>query len=157
MVYLRLSLYLTPKNGLALITLADIYDRLKQNEEAIAVYEGVPDGSPLRTTADIQIAQLLDNLNKKAESAHYLEQIVAAHPDNEDALLALGNSQRNDKNSARPPRPIPRLCPSRRAREGRSGRSITSVASPTNATSNGTRPSPISARRSCSSPISRWS
>ena len=100
MVYLRLSLYLWPKNGLTLITLADIYDRLKQNEEAIAVYEGVPQISVLRTTADIQIAQLLDNLGKKDESQKYLQQIVNDHPDDEDALLALGNSQRGDKKYA---------------------------------------------------------
>jgi tetratricopeptide (TPR) repeat protein len=97
MVYLRLSLYLWPRNGISLITLADIYDRLKQNEAAISVYEGVPDPSPLRTTADIQIAQLLDNLGKKTESAKYLQDIVAAHPDDEDALLALGNEQRGNK------------------------------------------------------------
>ena len=98
--YLRLSLYLAPKNALTQITLADIYDRLHQNEEAIAVYEGVPEGSVLRTTADIQIAQLLDNLGKKQDSADYLRHIVADHPDDEDALLALGNAQRNDKKYA---------------------------------------------------------
>ena len=100
MVYLRLSLYLAPKNALTQITLADIYDRLHQNEQAIAVYEGVPDGSVLRTTADIQIAQLLDNLGKKKDSAEYLQHIVADHPDDEDALLALGNAQRGDKKYA---------------------------------------------------------
>ena len=100
MVYLRLSLFLAPKNGLALITLADLYDRLKQNEQAVAIYESVAEGSPLRTTADIQIAQLLDNLGKKKESADYLGRIVADHPDDEDALLALGNAQRGDKKYA---------------------------------------------------------
>ncbi len=99
-VYLRLSLYLMPKNGLSLITLADLYDRLKQNEAAISIYESVAEGSPLRTTADIQIAQLLDNLGKKAESTNYLRHIVADHPSDEDALLALGNAQRSDKKYA---------------------------------------------------------
>lgn len=100
MVYLRLSLYLWPKNGLTTITLADIYDRLKQDEEAISVYETVPDTSVLRDTADIQIAQLLDTLGKKDESQKYLQQIVGAHPADEDALLALGNAQRGDKKYA---------------------------------------------------------
>lgn len=97
MVYLRLALHLWPKNGITLITLADIYDRLKQNQEAISIYESVPDSSPLRTTADIQIAQLLEGLGKKSESAKYLKGIVATHPNDEDALLALGNAERGEK------------------------------------------------------------
>ena len=100
MVYLRLSLYLWPTDGLTTITLADIYDRLKQDEAAISVYETVPNASVLRNTADIQIAQLLDTLGKKDESQKYLQQIVGTHPDDEDALVALGNSQRADKKYA---------------------------------------------------------
>lgn len=100
MVYLRLSLYLWPRNGIATITLADIYDRLKQNELAVSIYESVPDQSPLRVTADIQIAQLLDNMGKKTEASKYLQDIVDAHPNDEDALLALGNAQRGAKNYA---------------------------------------------------------
>ena len=97
MIYLRLSLYLWPKNGLTLITLADIYDRLQQNEGAISLYETVPEASPLRTTADIQIAQLLTNLGKTDESQKYLKQIVEQHPKDEDALMALGNAERDAK------------------------------------------------------------
>ena len=100
MVSLRLSLYLAPKSGLTLITLADIYDRLKQNQEAIAVYESVPESSVLRPTADIQIAQELETLGKKEESTKYLERLVAEHPTDEDALLALGNLQRGEKKFA---------------------------------------------------------
>ena len=76
---------------------ADIYDRLKQNEEAISLYESVPEPSPLRTTADIQIAQLLSNLGKTEESQKYLKQIVDEHPKDEDALMALGNAERDAK------------------------------------------------------------
>ena len=97
MVYLRLSLYLSPKNGLTLITLADIYDRLKQNQEAVSVYESVPEASVLRPSADIQIAQELDTLGKKDDSAKYLERLISERPTDEDALLALGNLQRGDK------------------------------------------------------------
>ena len=99
-IYMRLSLYLAPKNGLTLITLADTYDRLKQDEEAISLYENVPEQSPLRTTADIQIAQLLSNLGKTEESRNYLRQVVTEHPKNEDALMALGNADRDAKKFA---------------------------------------------------------
>ena len=100
MIYLRLALYLAPKSGLTLITLADVYDRMKQNEEAIALYQTVPESSPLKTTADIQIAQLLTNLGKTAQSQKYLKEIVADHPKDEDALMALGNAERDDKRFA---------------------------------------------------------
>ena len=100
MIYLRLSLYLAPQNSLSLLQLADISDRLKQYEQAIAIYESVPDTDVMRTTADIQIAQMLDSLNKHEEAEKYRARIVAAHPADEDALFALGNSQRAQKKFA---------------------------------------------------------
>lgn len=96
-IYMRLSLYLAPKSSLTLITLADTYDRLKQDEEAISLYENVPEQSPLRTTADIQIAQLLANLGKADQSRDFLHKVVAEHPKDEDALMALGNADRDAK------------------------------------------------------------
>ncbi len=100
MIYLRLSLYLAPQNSLTLLQLADISDRLKQYQQAIAIYESVPDSDVMRTTADIQIAQMLDNLDKHDEAEKYRARIVAAHPNDEDALFALGNSQRAQKKFA---------------------------------------------------------
>ena len=97
MIYLRLSLYLAPNNGLALVTLADVSERLKQYEQAIEIYNMVPESSPLRTNADIQIALLLETLGKTEEASKHLQSIVAAHPNDEDALSALGNLQRSRK------------------------------------------------------------
>jgi len=100
MIYLRLSLFLNPQNGLATITLADIYERLKQNEQAIDVYNTVPESDPLRTTADIQTGELLEALGQSEEAAKYLKKIVTDHPKDEDALSALGNLERSRKNFA---------------------------------------------------------
>lgn len=97
MIYLRLALYLTPGNSLALVTLADVSERLKQYEQAIDVYNMVPENSALRTNADIQIALLLETLGKHDEASKHLETIVAEHPRDEDALSALGNLQRSRK------------------------------------------------------------
>jgi tetratricopeptide (TPR) repeat protein len=99
-VYLRLSLYLSPKNGLATVTLADIFERLKQYEQAIEVYDSVGDDSPLRVNADIQTALLLETLGKTEEAQKRLQDIVAARPKNEEALTALGNLQRSRKQFA---------------------------------------------------------
>ncbi|VTZ24964.1 TPR repeat-containing protein [Methylocella tundrae] len=100
MIYLRLSLYLAPQNSLAIISLADIYERIKQNEQAIDVYALVPAKDPLRTTADVQTGLILATLGRTEESATFLKRIVDEHPDNGDALSALGNLQRAHKQYA---------------------------------------------------------
>lgn len=97
MVYLRLSLYLQPQNALATVTLADIYAHLKQNEQAIDVYESVPDSSPLKANADVQTGITLDALGRSDEAIKHLDAIVAARPADLDALSTLGNIQRAQK------------------------------------------------------------
>jgi Flp pilus assembly protein TadD len=97
MIYLRLSLYLAPNNSLANITLADLYARLKQNEQAIAVYGRVPDASALRNNADVQTGLTLDVMGKPDDAIKYLNDIVAKHPRDLDALTTLGNVQREQK------------------------------------------------------------
>ncbi|RYC34076.1 tetratricopeptide repeat protein [Lichenibacterium minor] len=100
MIYLRLSLYLAPNNSLANITLADLYARLKQNEQAIAVYGRVPDASALRNNADVQTGLTLDVMGKPDDAIKYLNDIVAKHPRDLDALTTLGNVQREQKRYA---------------------------------------------------------
>lgn len=97
MIYLRLSLTLGPDNMPAIFTLAEIYERLQQEEAAIAVYDGVADGSPLRLAADVRAAALLEKLGKKQEANAHLQQVVDAHPQNPDALTALADLQRSRK------------------------------------------------------------
>ena len=100
MIYLRLALYLTPQNSLAIITLGDLCERIKQNEQAIDVYGMVHENDPLRTTADIQTGQILETLGRPDEAAKYLKRVVDENPKNEDALSALGNLQRAHKHYA---------------------------------------------------------
>ncbi len=97
MIYLRLSLYLAPQNGLALITLADLYARLKQNEQAIDVYGLVPEASPLKDNADVQTGLTLDVLGRPEDAQKYLLGIVTDHPEDTEALTTLGNIQREQK------------------------------------------------------------
>lgn len=97
MIYLRQSLYLNSDNGLAQVTLADVYERLKQYEQAIDAYDGVPEKSPLRVNADIQIGLLLETMGEKEKATKYLADVVKEHPDDADAQTALGNLQRSRK------------------------------------------------------------
>jgi tetratricopeptide (TPR) repeat protein len=100
LIYLRMSLYLDPDNSLAILTLGDLYERLKQFEPAIDIYESVPETDPLRLTSDIETAEVLEKLGQSDKATKFLEAIVADHPDNEDALTALGNLERMHKHYA---------------------------------------------------------
>ena len=64
LVYLRLSLYLRPSNDLTAVTLASLFEQLKQGDQVIAAYQMVPASSPLKLGADIQIALELDSMGK---------------------------------------------------------------------------------------------
>jgi tetratricopeptide (TPR) repeat protein len=97
LIYLRLSLFLSPENALATITLGDVYERIKQEETAIDLYDSVADDSPLRVNADVQAALLLEILGKPKEAMEHLLAVVTAHPRNQEALTALGNLQRSRK------------------------------------------------------------
>ena len=101
MLYLRLALWMAPENGLAVITLADVYDRLKQAERANDTYDLVAEGSPLRRSADLQIAINLEQLERKDEAVQRLEKIVATDPKDIDALNTLGNIYRARKDFGR--------------------------------------------------------
>ena len=97
LIYLRLSLFLAPDNALATITLADIYERMKQEEIAIDLYDSVPKDNPLRVNADVQAALLLETLGKTKEATDHLQTVIADHPKDQEALTALGNIQRSRK------------------------------------------------------------
>lgn len=96
-VYLRLALHLAPEHALAIISLGDLYERIKQGERAIEVYESMPLDSPLRISAELQIGHVLEALERSEEAQSHLERLVARHPQNPDALLALANLQRSRK------------------------------------------------------------
>ena len=100
LVYLQLSLHLAPNHPLALLALADLYESLKKPELAIAAYERVPENSPLRRNALIQMAGDLDSLDRSEEAQRHLEALIKQRPDDLEAILALGNVQRGHKKFA---------------------------------------------------------
>ena len=76
MIYLRLALALDPQHGLALVTLADVYERMKQNEQAIRAYEMVPASSPLYENAEVQIGLLLETAGRPEDAQKHLTALV---------------------------------------------------------------------------------
>jgi tetratricopeptide (TPR) repeat protein len=97
LAYLQLSLYLNPQQQLALLSLADLYEAMKKPELAVNAYSRLPADSPLKRGAEIQTAINLDSLERTDEAKKILERLAEAKSDNRDALLALGNIQRERK------------------------------------------------------------
>ena len=97
LVYLQLALYLEPNHGMALLSLADLYETLKKPELAIKLYERVPAASPLARSAQIQSAIDLDALDRTDEAKKRLDHVIAEHAKDTEALMALGNIERGRK------------------------------------------------------------
>ena len=97
LVYLQLALYLAPHQPLALLSLADLYEQMKNPLLAIKVYERVPQNSPLRRNSEIQLAVNLDTLDRTDEAKQRLQKLIAERPDDVDAIMALGNILRGRK------------------------------------------------------------
>nr|WP_272903749.1 tetratricopeptide repeat protein [Xanthobacter agilis] len=97
LVYLQLATWLDPEHPFASLALADLYEQLKQPQKAIALYETVPAGSPLRRNAEVQLAINLDAIDKPDEARKHLEDIIAADPKDLEAIVALGRIQQSRK------------------------------------------------------------
>lgn len=97
LVYLRLSLYLRPSSDLTAVTLASLFEQLKQGRQAVTAYQLVPSSSPLKMGADIQVALELDSMGENDEAMRRLTEIVAARPHDVEALSALAELQRSTK------------------------------------------------------------
>lgn len=99
-VYLRLALHLDPKNDMALISLADIYERLKRYEHANQLYEKIDPSSPYAPAAEVQAGLNYETLGQTDEAIRRLSDVVARRPDDVDALSALANVYRVQKKYA---------------------------------------------------------
>ena len=97
LVYLRLSLFLRPHDDLASVTLANLFEQMKKDDLAVAAYEAVPEGSPLRDDSEVQAALVLDNDGQSDEAIRRLTAIAAARPHDPDALAALAGALRSAK------------------------------------------------------------
>ncbi len=157
LIYLRLSLYLDPQNSLAVLTLGDIYERMKQYEQAIDVYQTVQETDPLHLTAEIEIGQVLENLGRTDDAMQHLKNLVDEHPNDEEALSALGNLQRAHEHYAEA---VADLYAGHRkidqAGKGQLAALLFPRHLPMKGRRIGRRPKPTSNTRSNSSPISRW-
>jgi tetratricopeptide (TPR) repeat protein len=99
-VYLRLGLHLDPDHPLALVSLADTYERLKQFDRANEIFARIPKGSPIRASADIAIGSNLEQMSRGDEAVAHFETLLKQRPDDVEVIMALGNVLRARKRFA---------------------------------------------------------
>jgi tetratricopeptide (TPR) repeat protein len=101
-LYLEYALALRPDSDAALVQLAAVAEQLKDGERAIELYRRIPETSPLKEIADLQLGLNLADLDKTDEAIRHLKTLVDAHPDDMRAYLALGSvySSKEDYRSA---------------------------------------------------------
>lgn len=96
-LYLQMALYLEPRHPFALAALASALESMKRYEDAIAVYDKIPEGSPLQMAIDIRKAFNLNELERVDEAKVLLEKVAKDNPTSLKPYDALGNIMRTRK------------------------------------------------------------
>ncbi|MBH0238141.1 tetratricopeptide repeat protein [Methylobrevis albus] len=89
--YLQMALYLDPAIDVARLTLAELLSRADQHRRSIEVLAAVPETSPFKRTAEIQIGFDYNSLDEVDEAAAHLSRLLEADPSDLEAATALGN------------------------------------------------------------------
>ena len=97
MIYLQMSLFLGPRQPLALAALAQAYETTKNYPQAIATYDLIPKGTPLQDAIDIRKAFNLNSLDKVDAAKTLLDEVATRSPSDLAPLDALGNILRTRK------------------------------------------------------------
>ena len=101
LIYLRLALALDPEHDLALVSLADIYERRKLPEAANKLYDTMPSHAAFAFTARLQAALNHEQMGEPETAVAELESLIASHPDQVEAASSLGNLYRSRKDFTR--------------------------------------------------------
>lgn len=95
--FLQLALHLDEEADVAAVALAGLFDRMGRFERSIQVLSGVPDASPLKRDAEIQVGINYNALDNLEEARAHLSALVESDPSDLDAVVALGNVLRSHK------------------------------------------------------------
>ncbi len=94
-IYSRLALYLRPGLDAARMLLAEVLERERRFQEAMDIYEKVPQGSPYYWNARIRIASNMNNLDRIDETVTLLRKMAAERPDDTSALITVARVLRS--------------------------------------------------------------
>ncbi|ADZ70039.1 TPR repeat [Polymorphum gilvum SL003B-26A1] len=95
--YLQLALYLNPKTEFAAIALGSLFERMGNPQRAIEVLKTVPNESPLKRNAEIQIGFNYNALDQLDKAREHLSALIALDPAELEAVISLGNVLRSHK------------------------------------------------------------
>jgi tetratricopeptide (TPR) repeat protein len=91
LIFLRLSLDLTPHFPVAQIMAGDTLHDMGRLNAAVDMYDGIDAGSPAHWVAQLRIAGDYNALDRLDDAIHTLELAAAARPDRPEALMTMGD------------------------------------------------------------------
>jgi tetratricopeptide (TPR) repeat protein len=74
-----------------------VLDRVKQADDALAIYARMPETSPLKTTSEIQMALGLEQMKRGDEAVKLLEALSVSRPGDTDVMTSLGRLYQSRK------------------------------------------------------------
>ncbi len=97
-LYLRMALELKPNLPPAQLMLANLYEQVEDYKQAIATYDGIPEGSVFYRRAQVRKALNYEALGQKDKAIALLDVLAAKYPNESIALITKGDMERDAKN-----------------------------------------------------------
>ena len=94
LVYAQLALQMRPELAVAKMLVGELHEAEERHDQAIAIYESLPENSPFSWTARLRIADNLDALGRLDDAAAMLEKMADERAERLDALNQLGGLYR---------------------------------------------------------------
>ena len=99
-LYLQLALYVRSDFTVAQYALGELYDQLKNYNDAATAFERVSRESPLWLNAQLRKAYDLNSLERVDEAKSLLTELIKAAPDDMRSYYTMGNLLRGNKEYA---------------------------------------------------------
>jgi tetratricopeptide (TPR) repeat protein len=89
-LYLQFALALRKDSDAVLLQLASVAEQQNDSEQAISLYARIPETSPLKRAAELQLGLNLADLKRHDEAISHLKALLVSDEDDMRAYLALG-------------------------------------------------------------------
>ncbi len=100
-LYLRIALELRPDLPPAQLMLANLYEQLGDYKQAIAMYDGIAEGTVFARRAQVRKALNYEALGQKEKAISLLDSLAAKHPSDAAPLITKGDMLRDTKDYAK--------------------------------------------------------